>query len=126
VDGAHNPHAVGAVVRALPDLLAGRQAHAVFGALQDKDAGAMLRLLAPVVASMHYCAPDSPRAVRPEELASLQPGDAYPTVHAALEGARRAAGRDGVVLCLGSLYLAAEVRALLLGEPTMAMPSERL
>jgi len=126
VDGAHNPHAVGAVVRALPDLLAGRQAHVVFGALQDKDTAAMLGLLAPVAESMHYCAPDSPRAIPPAALAALQPGNVYRSVGAALEGGRRAAGRDGVVLCLGSLYLAAEVRSLLLGESRTAMPSERL
>ena len=126
VDGAHNPHAVGAVVRALPALLAGRQAHLVFGALQDKDVGTMLHLLAPVAASMHYCAPDSPRALQPEALVALQPGTAHATPAAALDGARKAAGRDGVVLCLGSLYLAAEVRALLLGESRTAMPSERL
>ena len=126
VDGAHNPHAVKAVVRALPALLAGRQAHAVFGALQDKDAAAMLRALAPAVASFHYCAPDSPRAAMPDVLTSLQPGSVYPTVAAALGGGRRAAARNGVVLCLGSLYLAAEVRALLLGEVRATMPSERL
>ncbi|MFN2549477.1 MAG: folylpolyglutamate synthase/dihydrofolate synthase family protein [Myxococcales bacterium] len=126
VDGAHNPHAVGAVVRALPALLACRQAHAVFGVLHDKDAAAMLSLLAPVVTSLHYCAPDSPRATTPEALAALQPGEAYPSVREAVAGARRAAGSDGVVLCVGSLYLAAEVRSLLLGEARPAMPSERL
>jgi dihydrofolate synthase/folylpolyglutamate synthase len=126
VDGAHNPHAVSAVVRALPALLAGRQVHAVFGALQDKDAAAMLALLAPVCASMHYCAPESPRAYEPQALASLQAGAVYTSARAAMDGARRAAGRDGVVLCLGSLYLAAEVRALLLGESRTVMPSERL
>jgi dihydrofolate synthase/folylpolyglutamate synthase len=180
VDGAHNPHAVAALVRALPALLAapsavspggsgsssatgpmaaalppaaGRaQVHLVFGALQDKDAAAMLRELAPLCASMHFCAPDSPRALRPEALAALMREGAphlgadavaatdgkvrpprWPRVYtvytspaAALDGARRAAGSAGTVLCCGSLYLAAEIRALLLGEARTAMPSERL
>ena len=168
VDGAHNPHAVEAVVRALsrvlaemrygtppsaagesdsaparggvspcegrdaigsarlPESGAGERAHVVFGALQDKDVSAMLRLLAPVAASMHYCAPDSPRAMQPETLVSLQPGTPHASVAAALAAARTAAGGDGTVLCLGSLYLAAEVRALLLGEAKQRMPSERL
>ena len=126
VDGAHNPHAVSAVVRALPRLLAGRQAHVVFGALQDKDVSSMLQMLAPLAASMHYCAPDSPRAMRPEALAALQPGIAHASPAEALVSARADAGGDGVVLCLGSLYLAAEVRALLTGQSKISMPSERL
>jgi len=156
VDGAHNPHAVNALVRALPALVTGK-IHLVFGALQDKDAAAMLRELMPLCASMHFCAPDSPRAVRPEALAALcldavnpdgqvhaapvYPGGevrafpvnpdgevrafTYANATEALAAARQRAG-EGTVLCCGSLYLAAEVRALLLGEPRAPMPSERL
>jgi dihydrofolate synthase/folylpolyglutamate synthase len=135
VDGAHNPHAANALARALPALGTGK-VHLVFGALQDKDAGAMLRALLAVCASMHFCAPDSPRALRPEALAAICAGAVNPDgevrafVHAspaqALEGARQAAGAGGTVLCCGSLYLAAEVRALLLGEERTPMPTERL
>ena len=156
VDGAHNPHAVNALVRALPALVTGK-IHLVFGALQDKDVAAMLRELMPLCASMHFCAPDSPRSLRPEALAALcrdavnpagqvhaapvNPGGevrafpvnpvgevrafAYANAAEALAAARRGAG-EGTVLCCGSLYLAAEVRALLLGEPRAPMPSERL
>ncbi|HZX96389.1 MAG TPA: folylpolyglutamate synthase/dihydrofolate synthase family protein [Myxococcales bacterium] len=123
VDGAHNPHAARALAHALPPLLAGRPMRLVFGALQDKDAGAMLRELAPLAASVHYCAPDSPRAVPPQELARLHPGAVHGSVSAALEAAR---GEDGVVVCCGSLYLAGEARALMAGEARERMPSERL
>ena len=157
VDGAHNPHAVNALVRALPALVAG-EIHLVFGALQDKDAAAMLRALIPLCASMHFCAPDSPRALRPEALAAfcldavnpagqvlaapVNPGGevrafpvnpdgevrafTYGSTAEALDAARRRAAGEGTVLCCGSLYLAAEVRALLLGERRAPMPSERL
>ena len=156
IDGAHNPPAVNALVRALPGLVTGK-IHLVFGALQDKDAAAMLRELLPLCASMHFCAPDSPRALRPEVLAAAcldavnpaggvraipvnpdgevraSPVEAggevrvftYPTAAEALAAARLAAGQE-TVLCCGSLYLAAELRALLLGEPRTSMPSERL
>jgi dihydrofolate synthase/folylpolyglutamate synthase len=123
LDGAHNPHAARALARALPPILEGRPLHLVFGALDDKDAKAMLEALAPLARSIHYCAPDSPRAIPPERLAQLFPGEVHPGVAAALEAASR---RSGVVLCCGSLYLAGEARALLLGETNAPMPAERL
>jgi dihydrofolate synthase / folylpolyglutamate synthase len=123
VDGAHNPHAARALARALPALLRGRPLRLVFGALEDKDAGAMLDALAPLAASIHYCPPDSPRATPPERLARLRPGQIHASAAAALEAAR---AEDGIVLCCGSLYLAGEARALLLGERRSSMPSERL
>ncbi len=83
----------------------------------------MLHELAPMAASVHYCAPDSPRAVPPAELARLFVGAVHGSVPAALSAARR---EGGVVVCCGSLYLAGEVRALLLGEAKERMPSERL
>ena len=123
VDGAHNPHAAHALADAMGPLLAGRPLRLVFGALQDKDAAAMLRELAPLAASVHYCAPDSPRAVPPPELARLHPGAVHGSVLGALSAAR---SEGGIVLCCGSLYLAGEARALLLGEAKQRMPSERL
>jgi dihydrofolate synthase/folylpolyglutamate synthase len=123
VDGAHNPHAAAALARTLPAIAGGRPIRLVFGALQDKDAAGMLRELAPVAATLHYCAPDSPRALAPAELVKLHPGTAHATVAAALDAARR---EQGVVVCCGSLYLVGEVRSHLLGAARARMPSERL
>lgn len=124
LDGAHNPHAAAALARSIPALARGRPVRLVFGALQDKDVQAMLAVLGPLAASVHYCAPDSPRAVRPEELAKLWPGEIHASALDALQAARR---EQGVVLCAGSLYLVGAVRALLLGRGGAArMPSERL
>jgi dihydrofolate synthase/folylpolyglutamate synthase len=123
VDGAHNPHAVRALAHALPAVLQGRAMNLVFGALQDKDARAMLEALAPLCASVHYCAPQSPRAMPPETLARLRAGAVHPTVAAALSAARQ---HPGFTVCCGSLYLAGEARALLLGERHSTMPAERL
>ena len=95
----------------------------MFGALEDKDAAAMLDALGPLARSIHYCPPDSPRALAPERLARLRPGQVHRSAAGALAAARR---EDGVVLCCGSLYLAGETRALLLGERRSEMPSERL
>jgi folylpolyglutamate synthase/dihydropteroate synthase len=43
-----------------------------------------------------------------------------------LEAARRAARREGAVLCCGSLYVVGEVEAAMRGRPVARMPSERL
>jgi dihydrofolate synthase/folylpolyglutamate synthase len=123
VDGAHNPHAAKALARALPPILNARPLHLVFGALEDKDAKAMLDALAPLAQSVHYCAPASPRAIPPGRLNEIRPGEVHPSVASALAAARRL---SGVVLCCGSLYLAGEARALLLGEKSTPMPAERL
>jgi dihydrofolate synthase/folylpolyglutamate synthase len=161
VDGAHNPHAVAALVRSLPGVLAASQVdraaradslavapraetavrapreagrvRLVFGALQDKDAAAMLRSLLPLCASVHLCAPDSPRAVPPDVLAAIcrnpvnPDGEVRALVHAgAAEALAAARAEGGTVLVCGSLYLAAEARALLLGEIRAPMPAEKL
>jgi dihydrofolate synthase/folylpolyglutamate synthase len=98
VDGAHNPHAAAALARSLPELARGRPIRLVFGALQDKDAAAMLQELVPHAASVHYCAPDSPRALPPDELAKLHPGQVHESVAAALAAAQR---EQGMILCCG-------------------------
>ena len=146
LDGAHNPHAARALARTLPTVAGGRPVQLVFAAMGDKDHAGMLRELLPVAAGVHLCAVESPRAARPEDLAAVAQrlaggtgagageadadralaGRAYPTVREAVLAARAAAGQDGCVLCCGSLYLAAEVRAAVGGRPADRMPSERL
>ncbi len=122
LDGAHNPHAAAALAKALR----GRRVVLVFAAMQDKDAAAMLRALAPIAQEVHFCAADSVRARPAKELASLWPGTPHESPAAALEAARGAAGPDGTVLCCGSLYLVGELEGILSGEATPRMPSERL
>jgi dihydrofolate synthase/folylpolyglutamate synthase len=123
LDGAHNPHAAKALAHAMPALLRGRPLRLVFAALQDKDAAAMLREVAPLAATVHFCAPDSLRAVPAEQLAALWPGTAHRDVASAL---RSAQAEGGIVLVCGSLYLVGEARSVLLGETAARMPSERL
>jgi dihydrofolate synthase / folylpolyglutamate synthase len=132
LDGAHNPHAARAVAHALPALAGSRPVQLVFAAMSDKDHAAMLRELLPLAAGVHLCAVESSRAAAPEQLAKVawelgaRSCPMYRSVGEALQAARAAAARDGCVLCCGSLYLAAEVRAALDGHPAARTPSERL
>ncbi len=116
LDGAHNPAGMAALVAALPEALGGTRPVAVVSVLADKDAHAMLAVLAPaceaVIAtrSAHRRAAD-PAAVAAAARAAGAPAEIAAHPAAALERARGLAGPGGVVLVCGSLYLLAELRA---------------
>jgi dihydrofolate synthase / folylpolyglutamate synthase len=71
LDGAHNPAAVAALARELPELLNGRSLGLVLGVLEDKDAASILKMLLPMCARAWFTAPPSPRALSPAALESL-------------------------------------------------------
>jgi dihydrofolate synthase / folylpolyglutamate synthase len=129
VDGAHNGHATRALSRSLPEILRGRALHLVVAAMEDKDHAALLWPIVPLARTLHFCAASSPRAADPRALAAASgrpDAQVHPSTAAALEAGRAAAGAEGVVLCCGSLYLAAEVAAALAKRALAFMPSERL
>jgi dihydrofolate synthase/folylpolyglutamate synthase len=125
---------LGTVGVPVPGMIGRRRVQLVFAAMGDKDHEGMLRELLPLAAAVHFCAVDSPRAAEPQGLKDVAGRlgvessalAVYGSVAAALEGARRAAGVDGVVVCCGSLYLVGEVQAALRGRLAARMPSERL
>ena len=115
LDGAHNAHGMRAAAESLRRLLPGKKITLLLGILADKDAGEMLDLLVPLAERVFVLRPDSPRAMAPETLCALlaeRGAEARPCagVEAGIEAALAAAGRDGTVCALGSLYLCGEVR----------------
>jgi dihydrofolate synthase / folylpolyglutamate synthase len=136
LDGAHNPAGIEALVAALPEVLAGRRpAVAVVSVLDDKDAGAMLNALAPVVDRILVTRSGHARAASAEDLAALAeglgiPARAVPGPVDALRAARLETGPDGVVLVTGSLYLLVDLRRYALGEgpphpPAIVAPARK-
>jgi len=116
IDGAHNPAAVESAVAGARALAGSRHAVCLFGAMEDKDHAAMLRLLPwPAVLT----AVEEARACDPQDLLlearalGRDSDEALRGVGAALERARELAGPGGLVLVLGSLYLAGAVRGML-------------
>jgi len=118
LDGAHNPDAIGELVRSLPEVLAGRELGLVMGVLEDKDAASMLAALLPVCARAWFTAPSSPRALSPAALQSLarQLGfdavECEPQPERALERARSWAAESAegrAVLATGSIYLVGDL-----------------
>ncbi len=114
-DGAHNPDGVAALIQSLPALVAQRPLVVVMSVLDDKDAAAMLRLLAPHTAQFVFTSTANARTLPPDTLASLNrqfggpPGRTEPDPHRALDVARELAGADGAVLVTGTLALVGEL-----------------
>ena len=101
-----------------PALVAGHErVVAVVSILDDKDAAGMLRALLPACDAVVLTSSQNPRALPPPTLQSLAtqlggpPSEIVPDPARALARARELAGRDGVVLATGSLYLVADLLA---------------
>ena len=122
LDAAHND----ASIRALCETLAGlpeRKRVVVFGTSRDKDARAMLEILADafdVFVLTRYT--ENPRALPVDQLeemaAGIMPGRTVVSSGPAeaLQTARNLAGDDGLICVTGSLFLAAEMKVLVAGR----------
>jgi dihydrofolate synthase/folylpolyglutamate synthase len=117
LDGAHNAAAAAALVATWREHHGSQRCSLVFSALAGKDATAMLAVLAPVVARIHFCPIASQRAMATADLVGSLPPDAPP--HAVFPGPEAALDAALVhpdpVLVAGSLFLVGEVRARLIG-----------
>jgi dihydrofolate synthase/folylpolyglutamate synthase len=124
IDGAHNPDGMRALVESLrPPLVAVNvRVVAVVSILDDKDAAGMLSALLPACEAVVFTSTRNPRALPPPTLQSLAtqlsgpPSELVRDPRRALARARELAGRDGVVLAAGSLYLVADLLSPARGE----------
>ena len=109
IDGGHNPQCIEALIKNIEDYLQDRKVIALTGVLADKDYGDMYQPVMPLVSEFVCITPDNPRKLEANELAQhLQKAGAKATAcKTTREGVIMAmdlAGKDGVVLCFGSLY----------------------
>lgn len=119
LDGAHNPHGARALAQSL-SLLEDRPVTAVMGVLADKDSTAALKALAPHFRRLICVTPDNPRALDGHELAAR--ADALGLTASAAHSAQEAwelasavaASKNGAVVVCGSLYLAGQMRKVIL------------
>lgn len=121
LDCAHNTASVRALVETLGDSFPPCRRLLVFASSNDKDVPGMLRLLAPHFAHFYLTKfRDNPRAVPPERLAGWLreiadvPCDAFDSAAAAWRAARTAAGSADMVVVTGSVFLAGELRPVML------------
>jgi dihydrofolate synthase/folylpolyglutamate synthase len=123
LDCAHNPDGAVALSHSLDPSVLGeiesrREIALVFGALNTKNWRAMLRRLEQVAGHRVYAAPPISKAVDPNEMVKVSPGEVAPSVSDALARARSLVGPRGVVVVAGSTFLVGAARALLLNLPT--------
>ncbi|MDO8519228.1 MAG: folylpolyglutamate synthase/dihydrofolate synthase family protein [Deltaproteobacteria bacterium] len=112
IDGAHNRGGIAALVDFLK--ASGRRYHLVFGALKDRPFEEMLAPLLPFAASHRVAAFDAPRAFSMEEL-EIRGREILRIDAGSWKDYMESIPKDAAVLVTGSLYLVAQVRALIKG-----------
>ena len=116
IDGGHNPQCIQALVKNIQDYLPGRALTILTGVLADKDYNCMYRNVEPYAKEFITITPGNPRALNAHDLAAYlsQFGKPVTACDQVTDGVRLAvehAGKDGVVLCYGSLYMIGEIEA---------------
>lgn len=118
VDGGHNPQCIEALVKNIEDYLPGRELTILTGVLGDKDFHCMYRDVARFAKEFVTITPPNPRALAADKLAEYltqfeKPVTACESVEEGVRLAISHAGKDGVVLCYGSLYMIGDIDAAL-------------
>lgn len=134
VDGGHNPQCAEALSASLKNILGDKKAVFLMGVLADKDYKQVLDYIIPYASEFICLTPFSDRALSAEKLAgyltgmgqkaAAVPGAGEPShdvsgsakeaLKLGLQMANDAAGKDGVIVCFGSLYLVGHIRNLML------------
>ena len=109
IDGGHNPQCIEALIKNIQDYLQNKKVIALTGVLADKDYGDMYQPVMPLVERFVCITPDNPRKLEADQLAVYlqQAGanaEACQSIRAGVLRAMELAGKEGVVLCFGSLY----------------------
>ena len=120
LDAAHNATGVQALMQAVKKIEASPKI-AVAGMLADKDYGAELALLSGAVDQLILTQVQSARAESLSRLQDAAQGHGYPVsvcedLWEAYELALKMAGADGLVVVFGSLFLASDLRRIILGK----------
>ena len=115
LDGGHNPHGFRAAAETLRELFPERKVTVMMGVMADKDHGDMIRQLLPLTKRFFTVQPDSPRAMTAVDLAEeirALGGEAIPagSVKDGIDRMLHDAGPEDVLLAIGSLYMAGDVR----------------
>ena len=116
VDGGHNPQCAQTVRDNLLRYFPDSRRVLLIGVLADKDYGELAEILDEAADEYVCVAPDSPRALGAAELGQYlsrfgKPVQVCESIPEAVAAAKEAAGEDGVVCAVGSLYMAGPIRA---------------
>lgn len=115
LDGAHNPHGIAATCKSLKNHFGDKKLVFLVGVMADKDVSGMMGTIAPMAKSFITVTPHNPRAMPAERLVEILsayeiPQKACSSIEDGTAEAVRQAGKDGVVVALGSLYFSGDIR----------------
>ena len=121
LDGAHNPHAAGALAQSITEEFHHRQLTVVFTVSKDKDIEGILSNLSPITDRFIVSRFNNDRAASPVEVAALpvlrgKQTKVVESLDEAVDLAINAAAEDDIVLVTGSLYGVGEAREHLTGK----------
>jgi len=123
-DAAHNAAGCETLARYLDELDFSGRTVLLFGAMRDKDHRRMLAAFDDRVDRRVYARARVHRSDSADRFAKIRKGSVSRSVRDAVTRAQRAAGPDGLVVVAGSIFLVAEVRALVKNvrtDPQIAM-----
>lgn len=121
LDGAHNPDGMKALSAAIRDYLPNKRIVCIMGMLKDKDSNSSLEYLDGLVDAVITLEPDNPRKQTADELAQkavrffdiVYPLDDFGN---AVDIALERAGKNGAIVICGSLYLASQLRPIVINK----------
>ncbi|HLK53450.1 MAG TPA: cyanophycin synthetase, partial [Candidatus Angelobacter sp.] len=122
LDVAHNPAGAWALRSALSTFYEDRPLTFVFGSMRDKAISEIADILFPLAERVIATQAENPRAASPQEIAELGTHTQTEILQAksvreALERARTLAGKQGVIVITGSIYIVGEALSILSQKP---------
>ena len=120
LDVAHNPAGAWSLRSALSTFFPERPLTMVFGVMRDKAVQEIAEILFPLMERVVATRADNPRAASPDEIAEMAGHTGAEIVRAqsvqdALQQARALAGKKGVVVITGSIYIVGEALRCIVG-----------
>lgn len=117
IDGAHNPESFRRLAETIKHLLPDRKVVFVFGVSEDKNVKSMLKIIQPLVEHLIITQSEHPRALGIYEIQAIAnlleiPNAAYSEVGQARDAAERFAGKNGVIIAAGSIFIAGAFRQM--------------
>lgn len=115
IDGAHNPHAAGALMKSVDAYFKGRKIIYITGVFADKDYEKIAAITAPRADKIYTITPDNPRglsnAVYAETIAKFNPNvEAVTLDEALIQCIGLRAQKDTVIIAFGSLSFLADLK----------------
>jgi dihydrofolate synthase/folylpolyglutamate synthase len=118
LDGAHNPGAIGELVKAVKKAFSYNHLILVLGVMADKDITKIINKIAPIADYVVCTAPDYYRSADPEDLMAIvsrqgRQGEVVPRISKAIDMAREMARPGDMILITGSLFTVGEALSCL-------------